>query len=84
MRSVSGRVGPVNLKNGFYVQNERFFVLKIFEKSILKVLKRGCRTEDDLSISSLSLAIRVENIYEKLINLAGLQFFFKFSDLKAI
>ena len=30
-------------------------MVKIFEKSILKILKRGCRTQSDLSISSLTL-----------------------------
>ena len=34
---------------------------QIFEKSIFKLLKRGCRTQYDLSISSLSLAI-IQNI----------------------
>ena len=29
--------------------------MKILEKSMLKILKRGCRTQYDLSISSLSL-----------------------------
>ena len=50
-RLLSVRVGPVHLWNkGF------FALIKIFEKSILKILKRGCRTQYDLIISSLSLA----------------------------
>ena len=57
VRGTPGRAGPVHLKNRFYVYNKGFFAwMKIFEKSILKILKRGCRTQHDLSISSLSLA----------------------------
>ena len=51
-----GRVGPVHFKNGFYVQNKGFFALvQNFEKSVLKLLKRGCQTHYDLSISLLGL-----------------------------